>query len=93
MKIHFTRDSVCMGDDCIENSRNYHFESNSNIKSIVSIIKENYFLVSVSGGDVVWVLIDPKNKEILPYSIKIDGGWFNEKFVGWKWYKHTIWGI
>lgn len=24
---------------------------------------------------------------------KIDGSWFDEKFAGWKWYKHTIWGI
>ena len=72
MKIHFTRDSVCMGDDCFDNSRDYHFKSNSNIESIIPIIKENRFLASVSGGDVVWVLTDFSNKEILSYFTKKD---------------------
>jgi hypothetical protein len=27
MKIHFTRNSVCIGDDCFDNSRYYEFDN------------------------------------------------------------------
>lgn len=67
MKICFTRDSVCMADDCFDNSRKYTIKDDANLDEIMPLIKENRFLASVSGNDVVWVLKNTKDEEILSY--------------------------
>ena len=67
MIIHFTRDSVCMGDDCLDNSRNYIFDDDASWKEIMPIIKEKHFLASVSGNNVVWVLVNTQGIEVLSY--------------------------
>ncbi len=67
MKIHFTRDSVCMGDDCFDNSCDYEFNEEATWEEIMPIILENHFLASVSGNDVVWVLQNSKKEEILSF--------------------------
>ena len=67
MKIHFTRESVCMGDDCFDNGRDYYFSDEATWEDIMPIIKEKRFLASVSGNDVVWVLKNYQKEEILSY--------------------------
>lgn len=67
MKIHFTRNSVCMGDDCLDNSGDYYFSDEATWEDIMPVIKEKHFLAAVSGNDVVWVLQNYQKKEILSY--------------------------
>ena len=67
MNIHFTRNSVCMGDDCFDNSRYYEFGDGATWEDIMPLIKEKHFLASVSGNDVVWVLQNFRKEEILSY--------------------------
>lgn len=67
MRIHFTRDSVCMGDDCNDNSRDFWFSEDATWEDILPVIKENRFLASVWGNDVVWVLENSRKEEILSY--------------------------
>jgi hypothetical protein len=56
-----------MGDDCFDNSGDYAFDNQATWEEIMPVIKENYFLASVSGNDVVWVLQNSKKEEIIPY--------------------------
>lgn len=72
MVIHFTRDSVCMGDDCFENSRDYTFDNNTSWDEIMPVIKKDHFIASVAGNNVVWVLINTEKTEILTYFTFID---------------------
>lgn len=65
--IHFTRDSVCMGDDCFDNSRDFDFQKSDSWEEIMPVILKNHFLAQVSGNDVVWVLINAIGEEILSY--------------------------
>lgn len=67
VKIHFTRDSVCMGDDCLDNSRNFQFNRTDSWDKIMPVILESNFLASVSGNNVVWVLKNSEDEEILSY--------------------------
>ena len=67
MKIHFTRNSVCMGDDCFDNSRDYEFHNQATWEDIMVVIKDNHFLASISENDVVWVLQNSKKEEIISY--------------------------
>ena len=66
-KIHFTRDSVCMRDDCLDNSRDFQFENSDSWEKIIPVILKNHFLSNVSGNDVIWVLINNIGEEILSY--------------------------
>jgi hypothetical protein len=67
MLIHFTRDSVCVVDDYFDNSRDYEFALNDTWDKIMLVIKENHFLASISGNNVVWVLQNNNGEEILSY--------------------------
>lgn len=67
VKIHFTRDSVCMGDDCFDNSRDFEFKKTDSWKEIMPTILKNNFLASVFGNNVVWVLKNSEGEEILSY--------------------------
>lgn len=70
MNIHFTRNSVCMGDDCFDNSRDYSFNPDAKWSDILPIIIKNDFLPSIHGNDVVWVLHNSEHEEILSYFTK-----------------------
>lgn len=70
--IKFTRDSVCMGDDVMDNSRTYQCNINSNYESIITIAKAHHFLANVSGNNVVWVVYNHLHKEVLSYYTKAD---------------------
>jgi len=65
--LHFTRDSVCMGDDCFDNSRDFDFPEQATWSDIMPYIKQEHFLASVDGNDVVWVLENGTNDEVLSY--------------------------
>ena len=67
MEIHFTRDSVCMGDDCFDNSRDYTFKDTDLQSEIMPRIKKEHFLASVNKNNVVWVLCNADGEEILSY--------------------------
>lgn len=64
MIIHFTRDSVCMGDDMMDNSRDYELSDDALWTDILKVVKEKHFLPHVSGNDVVWVLLNNNGNEI-----------------------------
>ncbi|MDQ0360692.1 DUF6966 domain-containing protein [Breznakia pachnodae] len=72
VNIRFTRDSVCMADDVMDNSRTYPCNINHLYESIITIVKEHHFLASISGNNVVWVLYNHLHKEILSYYTKVD---------------------
>lgn len=38
MNIHFTRSSVCMGDDCFDNSKDFEFDDTASWEDIMPII-------------------------------------------------------
>lgn len=67
MRIQFTRDSVCMGDDVIDNSKEYELSDDADCLSIMAILKEKNFLPHVSGNNAVWVLINDKGDEIFSF--------------------------
>lgn len=64
MNIHFTRASVCMGDDCLDNSKDFEFDDTASWKDIMPIIFKEKFLPSLHGNNVVWVLENAESKEI-----------------------------
>lgn len=72
VNIHFTRDSVCLADDVMDNSRTYPCNINHLYESIIIIAKEHHFLASVSGNNVVWVVYNHLHKEVLSYYTKAD---------------------
>lgn len=65
--VKFTRDSVCMGDDCFDNSRDFDFKELDSWEKIMPVILKNQFLAQVSGYNVVWVLSNHKGEEIVSY--------------------------
>lgn len=67
MILHFTRDSVCMGDDCFDNSRDYDLPEQAKWSDIIPLIKKENFLASVAGNNVVWVLTNSVNEEVLSF--------------------------
>lgn len=69
MIIHFTRDSVCMGDDVEDNSRNYELSEDAVWSDIWSLVIEKNFLPHVSGSNVVWLLTNTMGNEISSYFV------------------------
>ena len=67
MKIHFTRSSVCLGDDFFDNSKDFEFNDQATWEDIMPTIIKEKFLPSISGNNVVWVLENVKEWEILSY--------------------------
>lgn len=67
MRIHFTRNSVCMGDDMSDNSRNYELSDDADLSDIWSLISEKNFLPHISGNNVVWLLVNNNGEEIFSY--------------------------
>ena len=72
MLIHVTRDSVCMGDDVFDNSRDIEFDDNASIESIIPVLYERSFFPSVSGNDVMWVVENVRKERVLEYYTKIE---------------------
>ena len=70
MTIYCTRGSVCMGDDVMDNSRNIDFPNDAVVSDIISVIRENRFLPSVSGNDVLWKCSSKENQHFLEYYTK-----------------------
>lgn len=70
MTIYCTRDSVCMGDDAMDNSRDIGFANDATVSDIIPVIKENRFLASVS--DVLWKCSGKDNTHFLEYYTKSD---------------------
>lgn len=70
MTIYCTRDSVCMGDDVADNSRSIGFANDATVSDIIPVIKENRFLASVSGNDVLWKCSSEDNRHFLEYYTK-----------------------
>lgn len=68
----FSRDSVCAGDDCFDNSRRLHLDDDARWERIVPLLKEDHFFACVSGNDVVWVMENADGEEILAYYTKAD---------------------
>lgn len=69
MLIHFTRDSVCMGDDMMDNSRDYEMPDDAIWSDILEVIRDKRFLPHVSGNNVVWLLMNEKGEEIFSYFV------------------------
>lgn len=71
MIIHFTRNSVCMGDDAFDNSRDIEFSDNAAVGDIIPALNANSFFPHVSGNDVMWAVENARNKRILEYYTKL----------------------
>lgn len=69
MLIHFTRDSVCMGDDMMDNSRDYEMPDDAIWSDILELIRDKSFLPHVSGNNVVWLLMNESGEEIFSYFV------------------------
>ena len=67
MTIYFSRDSVCMGDDCFDNSREIDFPDDASLEAVIPRLQSERFLAKVAGNDVVWVLEDHRGREVLAY--------------------------
>ncbi|MDE7398596.1 MAG: hypothetical protein K2N06_03620, partial [Oscillospiraceae bacterium] len=70
MKIHVTRNSVCMGDDVFDNSRDIEFATNAAVGDIISELNSNSFFPHVSGNDVMWAVENARKERILEYYTK-----------------------
>ena len=70
MKIHVTRNSVCMGDDVFDNSRDIEFAVNAAVGDIIPALNANSFFPHVSGNDVMWALENACKERILEYYTK-----------------------
>ena len=70
MTILLTRDSVCMGDDMVDNSREIGFADDASASDIIPVLKANRFLPSITGNDVLWKCSSAKNKFFLEYYTK-----------------------
>lgn len=71
MIIHFTRNSVCMGDDMFDNSRDIEFvDNNATVHYIIPVLIANSFFPHVSGNDVMWAVENAHQERILEYYTK-----------------------
>ena len=60
LNIIVNRDSVRMGDDCLDHRKKYKLSKEATYIDLFNLIKEDKYLPRISGNDVVWVL---KNSE------------------------------
>lgn len=71
MIIHVTRDSVCMGDDVFDNSRDIEFiDPNAEVKYIIPTLLANSFFPFVSGNDVMWTVVNAYHETVVEYYTK-----------------------
>ena len=71
MIIHVSRNSVCMGDDAFDNSRDIEFDDKAAVESIIPVLYERSFFPSVSGNDVMWAVENARKERILEYYTKL----------------------
>ena len=71
MIVHVTRDSVCMGDDVFDNSRDIEFDDDASVGRLIRELNGRSFFPSVSGNDVLWVIENSHKKRILEYYTKL----------------------
>lgn len=60
LNITVNRDSVCLGDDCLDHRKKYKISKDATYIDLFNLIKEDKYLPNISGNNVVWVL---KNSE------------------------------
>lgn len=70
MLVHVTRNSVCMGDDVFDNSRDIEFAVNAAVSDIISVLNADSFFPRVSGNDVMWAVENAYKERILEYYTK-----------------------
>lgn len=69
--VRFTRDSVCMGDDISDNSRDIEFyDDSADVRVLIPTLKANSFLPSILGNDVMWTIVNAFHEPILDYYTK-----------------------
>ncbi len=49
MLVHVTRNSVCMGDDAFDNSRDIEFHDNAAARDVIRVLNENSFFPAFWG--------------------------------------------
>lgn len=73
MKIIVERESVCMGDDCLApHMRTYKLNDDSTYMDLFDCLKNDNYLPSVSGNNVVWVMTNEHYSCIFSYFTKTD---------------------
>lgn len=73
MKIIIERHSVCMGDDCLApHTKQYALDDDATYIELFECIKNDNYLPSVSGNNVVWVLSNDNYSCIFSYFTKTD---------------------
>lgn len=70
MTVHITRNSVCMGDDVFDNSRDIEFADDATAGDIIPALMKNRFFPHVSGNDVMWAVENAGKKRVLEYYTK-----------------------
>lgn len=76
MKIYFTRDSVCAGDDCdAPHARQIELPANTSIEAIIRSALKASPLASISGGKATWCV-----SSIWPLAV-IAQEWTEPKFL------------
>jgi hypothetical protein len=68
MKIIINRESVCMGDDCLNHQKTYVFKDNATYIDLFETIKNDNYLPSMSNA--VWVLTNENYSCIFSYFTK-----------------------
>lgn len=73
MEVIVERESVCMGDDCLApHTRTYKLDDNATYMDLLECLKNNNYLPSVSGNNVVWVMKSEHYSCIFSYFTKTD---------------------
>lgn len=73
MKVVVERYSVCMGDDCLApHARTYTVNDDATYMDLFEYLKNDNYLPTVSGNNVVWVLTNEEYNCIFSYFTKTD---------------------
>lgn len=73
MKVIMERSSVCMGDDCLApHARTYSLNDDATYLDLFECLKNDHYLPSISGNNVVWVLQNENYSCIFSYFTKTE---------------------
>lgn len=67
MKIKVNRDSVCLGDDIDDHTKEYQINDNSTYEDLFKLLLKDHYFPSISGNNVVWVLTSDISDCIFSY--------------------------
>ena len=67
MIINIDRDSVCLGDDCLDHRKVYQMDDSATYEDLFQLIKQDDYLPHIDGNNVVWVLQSETIECILSY--------------------------